>query len=205
MVEADDSGERQNTAGDFLQQEPAGQSDEPKFMHACRTRREAKKDRIARASVVRDDACPFMVIAGKRACRKAILKPSRYCVVHAYVDTPDLEYVECPYEPKNRFPKYQLEHHLKVCPKALEISKVEAQPFFKKGINFFRQQLTEEGQQSNEEEKAVIASVDSSHFAELINSAYEKLKVKYGSVPSFQELFTIDEQMDFWEKLNAEQ
>jgi hypothetical protein len=65
--------------------------------------------------------------------------------------------------------------------------------------------LTEEGQQSNEEEKAVIASVDSSHFAELINSAYEKLKVKYGSVPSFQELFTIDEQMDFWEKLNAEQ
>ena len=61
------------------------------------------------------------------------------------------------------------------------------------------------GQQLNqEEEKTNIASVDSSNFAELINFAYEKLKVKYGGVPAFQELFTIDEQMDFWEKLNAE-
>ena len=93
--------------------------------------------------VVPPDKCPFIITHKVKACRKALYKrpdgsKSAFCVVHAYQDTPDLEYVACPFEPKNRMPKLHLEHHLTVCPKALEISKIEAQPFFARGINFFR-------------------------------------------------------------------
>lgn len=139
-----------------------------------------------------------------KACRRAQYtrqdaSKSNYCPVHAYVDTPDLEYVTCPLEPKNRFPKHQLEHHITVCPKALELRKIQAQPFFKKGINFFSQ--GEAAQQVEEEKKD---SVDSNSFGALIQAAYDKLKLKYGAVAAFAELFTVDEQVDMWDRLNAE-
>ena len=91
---------------------------------------------------VQPDKCPFIQEKKGKPCRKAPWKrpdatKSEYCVRHAYKDTPDLEYAVCPYEPKNVMLKTQLEHHLTVCPKREMIRKVEEQPFFNKGINFF--------------------------------------------------------------------
>lgn len=98
--------------------------------------------------------CPFVIVRKNKPCRKALWKrpdgtKSAYCVMHAFEDTPDIEYETCPFEPKNRMPKAVLAHHLTVCPKALEISKVQAQPFFNKGVNFFANGST----QAAEEEK----------------------------------------------------
>mmetsp|Transcript_7837 Transcript_7837/g.9460 ORF Transcript_7837/g.9460 Transcript_7837/m.9460 type:complete len:101 (-) Transcript_7837:1005-1307(-) len=94
---------------------------------------------------VTPDKCPFMPERKNKACRKALWKrpdgtKSAYCVVHAHKDTPNMEYVACPHEPKNIMPKAFLEHHLKVCPKFMQTSKIEAQPFFKRAINFFCQE-----------------------------------------------------------------
>ena len=54
--------------------------------------------------------CPFIQEKKGKPCRKALWKrpdatKSGFCVVHAYKDTPGLEYAVCPYEPKNVMPK----------------------------------------------------------------------------------------------------
>ena len=74
-------------------------------------------------NVSTEGKCPFILERKKKPCRKAPWKRldgsrSTYCVIHAYLDTPNMEYVTCPWEPKNVMPKEHLEHHLKVCPKA---------------------------------------------------------------------------------------
>lgn len=38
----------------------------------------------------------------------------------------------------------------------------------------------------------------------MIQAAYDKLKLRYGSEAVFAELFTVDEQIDTWDKLNEE-
>ena len=75
---------------------------------------------------VPEGKCPFIITHKIKACRKALWKrpdgtKSAFCVIHAYQDTPEMEYEACPYEPKNRMPKFMMEHHLTVCPKFLEI------------------------------------------------------------------------------------
>ena len=55
-----------------------------------------------------------------------------------------------------------------------------------------------------EEKKDTGCTVDPSTFGALIKSAYDKLKAKYGVEAAFAELFTVDEQVDMWDKLNAE-
>ena len=60
----------------------------------------------------------------------------------------------------------------------------------------------EEEEKKGEEE---IATVPTERFQRLINEAYDRLKERYGSEPMFTELFTVDEQMEMWDKLNAEE
>ena len=59
----------------------------------------------------------------------------------------------------------------------------------------------DEEEKKGEEE---IATVPAERFQRLINEAYERLKERYGSEPMFTELFTVDEQMEMWDKLNEE-
>ena len=93
-------------------------------------------------------------------------------------------------------PKSFLEHHLTVCPKALEISKMQAQPFFNKGVNFFAKNY-ETADNANHAEESKEGNggdlVASDQFQNVINTAYERLKASYGSEPVFTELFTVDE------------
>ena len=70
-----------------------------------RQKKMSRKDYIT----VHEGQCPFIITHKIKPCRKARYKrqdgsKSKYCVVHAYEDTPDLKYVACPYEPKNTFP-----------------------------------------------------------------------------------------------------
>ena len=131
--------------------------EDPNFKAACQMKREGKKSKSKEAQlIVIPGKCPFINRLKKKVCRKELFKKpdgtkSEFCRFHAYQDTPDVEFVFCPYEPKNRLLKTALESHLKVCPKALEISKMETQPFFNKGINFFQQSpiVEEEKKEAN--------------------------------------------------------
>ena len=82
-----------------------------------------------------------------RPCNRPVLKKpdgesSAYCINHAYIDSPEINYVTCPFEPKNRMPEHLLENHLKACPKAKMIQDQESQPFHTKGINYINPNST---------------------------------------------------------------
>ena len=62
-------------------------------------------------------------------------------------------------------------------------------------------QLADEEEKKEEDE---IATVPTERFQGLIIDAYERLKERYSSEPMFAELFTVDEQMEMWDKLNEE-
>ena len=64
-------------------------------------------------------------------------------MVHAYVDSPDIEYKACPYEPLNTMPAHLLAAHLPNCPKAKELLKVENAPFYNKNVNFMNLEGTQ--------------------------------------------------------------
>ena len=56
-----------------------------------------------------------------------------------------------------------------------------------------------------EEEKKDDEPILPEHFQDLILTTYGRLKPKYGSQPMFADLFTVDEQMDMWDRMNGEQ
>lgn len=73
--------------------------------------------------------CPFILLNKERPCRKDLYKrpdgtKSRYCIVHAYVDSPGLKYVTCPYEPRFSMPESMLAKHIEVCPKANQLKAI---------------------------------------------------------------------------------
>ena len=118
--------------------------------------------------------------------------------MHAYLDTPGLEYGPCPHEPKNFMLKSAIPNHLKSCPKLLETNTMKAQEFYSKGINFFLQ----DGEQAEEEK---VEAVHPDKWQSVIEEAYDRLKLTYGSEKAFAELFDVDAQMDMWTKLNEQE
>lgn len=87
-----------------------------------------------------ENKCPFIVFNKERPCKKDLFKrpdgsKSKYCIVHAYVDSPDIKFVTCPYEPRFSMPEYLLAQHVLVCPKATQLKAIHEQPFYSKGCN----------------------------------------------------------------------
>ena len=56
-----------------------------------------------------------------------------------------------------------------------------------------------------EEEKKEQQYIEPDSFQQVIEQAYDKLKQSYGLDPCFTGLFTVDEQMDMWDKINSEE
>ena len=153
--------------------------------------------------------CPFMIPGKNRPCKRPLLtRPdgtkSAYCNIHAYIDSPDLKYVECPYEPNNMMPEHELEKHLLVCTKAGQIDKTEKLPYFSAGINFQRIRPVEST--STEEKKEApkpfgyeqkddnkLDDDSTKLFIDVIEKAYAKLKVEHGESEEFKDLFSVDE------------
>ena len=99
-------------------------------------------------------------------------------------------------------PEHLLEQHLAVCPKAGQLNKTEALPYYKAGINF-QQLKVANGEESKEEQKEEkkLDQESTKLFLEVIEKTYAKLKVKYGACEEFRDLFTVDEQVDQIEKV----
>ena len=204
-------------------------------------RLEKRKKKMSRQEyyAIPEGCCPYILPQKQRACKKsAFTRPdgtkSKYCMVHAYIDSPDIEYAACPYEPKNTMPKFLIEQHILVCPKAKELKSLESQPFYKKGINFFNQPLAQgqnEGksepktepktdqnskdqnqndQNLNEQVKKSNHEADLSQLSDLqclekIEQGYEKLKQRFRSDEEVKELFTVDDQLDMVDELNEKE
>ena len=151
MVEAPKTKEADTAKVDAGETNAQSQAVDPQFHAACMKKRQKKKSK-EEYTLVEPDKCPFVYEHKSKPCRKSFWKrpdgtKSGFCVMHAYKDSPKVKFVNCPHEPTNWMPETALEHHLTVCPKFLQISKVQAQPFFAKGINFFVQSPVDAAQE----------------------------------------------------------
>lgn len=84
----------------------------------------------------------------ERPCRKDLFKrpdgtKSGFCIVHAYIDSPGLKYVTCPFEPLFSMPEHMLAKHIEVCPKANQLKVIHQQPFYSKGVNVMSPHLAD--------------------------------------------------------------
>ena len=158
-------------------------------LKAKRLKKKADKKKIV------PGLCPFMIPQRERPCKHhPLTRPdgtkSAYCISHAYIDSPDMKYATCPFEPKNSMPEHLLEQHLLVCPKAGQLNKIETLPYYSQDINFQRKK---EEQTTNAEEKIEakafgLSTKDDNKldhdsiklYIEVIEKTYANLKAKYG-------------------------
>lgn len=183
----------------------------------------------------KETQCPFIVFNKERPCRKDLFRrpdgsKSKYCIVHAYVDTPDIKFVTCPFEPKFSMPEYMLAAHVEVCPKAMQLKAIHEQPFYSKGINVMNPDLADGFTELGKRKKGkyiekLHAEIASSHanleeskddplqqkeeqeekedipfWIEFIKKAYNSLRAKYGA--SHPPLFKVEEQVAEMVKFN---
>ena len=90
-----------------------------------------------------------------------------------------MEYVTCPYEPKQVMPKSMLEAHLKLCPKFTQEKRMIALPFYSKDCNVWSPTL--------------IAQSTDVFEVKRIHDIYAKVEQKWGKV--YPGLFSIYEQV----------
>ncbi|XP_078445079.1 methyltransferase isoform X2 [Wolffia australiana] len=77
--------------------------------------------------------CHFWLPTKRRQCANSPLPNSTFCGNHSPISN-DLR-VPCPIDPSHTVLKRDIESHIPRCPKRKNALKLEAQPFYKKGIN----------------------------------------------------------------------
>ncbi|KAG9459903.1 hypothetical protein H6P81_004411 [Aristolochia fimbriata] len=80
-----------------------------------------------------ENRCRFWLPKKKRFCANASLQGSQFCGNHK----PESEEVRvpCPVDPSHSILQENLEAHIKRCPSVKQAQALQAQPFYKKGVN----------------------------------------------------------------------